>query len=122
MYLGALATLAVLSAILDFAKSRPWWHLLASLLAVAGLASLVVSYWSESTAAAMGRWALAVLLLSTGWLMLSFAQRIGELIPKIHSAERRPAASAEYVWFLAEGIFLAPAIVIGVLEVIRAWT
>jgi hypothetical protein len=120
MYLGALATIAVLSTVLDLAKRQPWWHLLASLLAISAAGVMVVACWSESTAAIFGRWIVLLFLGSGAWLMLSFAQRIGGLLPKMRSGES-PAASAEYVWFLVEALFLTPAVVIGVLLVARAW-
>ena len=120
MYLGALATVAVLSSILDLGRRRPWWHLLASLLAIAAVGVLVVTYWSEPTSAFLGRWILVLFLGAGGWLMLSFAQRIGDLLPKMRSGDS-PAASAEYVWFLVEALFLVPGAVVGIIQVVRAW-
>ena len=120
MYLGALATLAVLSTILDLARRRPWWHLLASLLAISAVGIMVVACWSEPTAEFFGRWIVLLFLGAGAWLMLSFAQRIGGLLPKMRSGEN-PAASAEFVWFLVEALFLAPAVVVGIVLVVRAW-
>ena len=120
MYLGALATLAVLSTILDLARRRPWWHLLASLLAIFAVGVMAVACWSEPTAEFFGRWIVLVFLGAGAWLMLSFAQRIGSLLPKMRSSES-PAASAEFVWFLVEAVFLAPTVVIGIVLVVRAW-
>jgi len=120
MYLGALATVAVLSSILDLGRRRPWWHLLASLLAISAVGVMVVTFWSEPTSEFFGRWIVLVFLGASGWLMLSFAQRIGDLLPKMRSGDS-PAASAEYVWFLVEALLLVPGVVIGVIQVVRAW-
>jgi len=120
MYLGALGTVAVLSSILDLGRRRPWWHLLASLVAIGAVALMVVTFWSEPTFAFFGRWIVVVFLGAGAWLMLSFAQRIGELLPKMRSSDS-PAASAEYVWFLVEALFLVPGVVIGIIQVVRAW-
>jgi hypothetical protein len=120
MYLGALATIAVLSTILDLARRRPWWHLLASLLAIVAVGVMVVACWSEPTADFFGRWIVLVFVGAGTWLMLSFAQRIGGLLPKMRSGDS-PSASAEYVWFLVEALFLAPAVVVGIVLVVRAW-
>lgn len=120
MYLGALATIAVLSTILDMARRKPWWHLVASLMAIGAVGVMVVACWSEPTAEYFGRWIVVLFIGAGAWLMLSFAQRIGGLLPKMRSSDS-PAASAEYLWFLVEALFLAPAVVVGVVLVVRAW-
>ena len=120
MYLGALATVAVLSTILDLARRRPWWHLAASLTAILAVGIIVVAFWSEPTSAFFGRW-IALLFLAAGtWLLLAFAQRVGDLLPKLRAGDS-PAASAEYLWFLVEALFLVPGALIGILQVVRVW-
>jgi len=120
MYLGALATVAGLSIILDLARRRPWWHLLASIMAIAAVALMVVAFWSEPTAGFFGRWIVLLVLGAVGWLMLSFAQRIGDLLPKMRSGDS-PAASAEYVWFLVEAMLLVPGVGVSIVQVVRVW-